>query len=222
MKRYLPFLIVGFVAIATVVGGAVLYRANRSPQLPADKTALTSEQEGTVHVRGNPKAPVTLEEYGDYECPPCGNLAEPLKSIEHEYGNRLRMVFHHLPLVVHAHAKEAACAAEAAGQQGKFWEMHDLLYKEQPIWSKAKDVYTLFAAYAAMIGLDVERFKKDMESDQIKTRVAADQRDAAKIGVTSTPTIFVNNRAVSLATPDPVKVLREAIETALKPKPDKE
>jgi protein-disulfide isomerase len=214
MRRYLPFTIVGLVALLTLGSGAALYRAKRPVELTLPKNRAES-----AHIRGNPKAPVTLEEYGDYECPPCGKLAGPLKRLEHDYGDRLRITFHHFPLVVHAHAKEAAYAAEAAALQGKFWEMHDLLYKDQGVWAKAPEVKTLFAGYAGVIGLDVERFKQDLESDQVKTRVASDAREAAKVGVTATPTVFINNRAVLPQGEDPTKPLRAAIDEALKQKP---
>jgi len=215
MRRYLPFIIVGLVALLTIAGGTLLYRAHREPVLTLPKNRALE----LAHIRGNPKAPVTLEEYGDYECPPCANLAGSLKQLAQEYGERLRIVFHHYPLVAHVHAKDAAYAAEAAGLQGRFWEMHDVLYKEQPVWARAPDVKTLFVSYAGMIGLDVERFKKDWESDQVKTRVASEQRDAAKLGVTSTPTIFINNQAVPPTAGDMAKRLRETIDAALKQKP---
>jgi protein-disulfide isomerase len=219
MKRYLPFIIVGAVAVMTLVGGGIFYRAKHPPTLvlPA-KSAEAAPDTGAIHTRGNPKAAVTLEEYGDYQCPPCGTLAGPLKDLEHEYGDRLRVIFHHLPLIVHAHAKEAAWAAEAAALQGKFWEMHDLLYREQAVWSKSSDVRPLFAAYAGMIGLDVSRFQKEIESEEVKTRVNTDLREAAKIGVTGTPTLFVNNRVVKTM-PGDVASIRAAIDEALKAKP---
>lgn len=217
MKKYLPFIIVGAVALLALGGGAMLYRAKRPPVLTLAKESSTGDKSG--HIRGNPKAPVTLEEFGDYECPPCGKLAGPIKQLEQEYGDRLRVIFHHFPLINHQHARIAASAAEAAGLQDRFWEMHELLYKEQAIWTKAPDVRILFDAYAGLVGLDIERFKKDIDSEQVKARIQADQLEATKVGVKSTPTVFVNNRAVSTATEDPAKPLRAAIDEALKAKP---
>ena len=219
MKRYIPFAIIAAVALAVVGGGAMLYRAKRPAQLTLSNERSTSTAEQSLHIRGNPKAPVTLEEFGDYECPPCGKLAGPLKKLEEDYGDKLRIIFHHYPLINHAHARDAAQAAEAASLQNKFWDMHDLLYREQAVWAKSPNVRQLFDAYAGMIGLDVERFKKDIDSERVKKRIKDDQAEATKVGVTATPTIFVNNKAVSTATPDPIHALREAIEVALKPKP---
>jgi protein-disulfide isomerase len=135
-------------------------------------------------------------EFGDFQCPPCANLAEPINQLERDYHSRLRVVFRHLPLANHPHAREAALASEAAGLQGRFWEMHDLLYREQPVWSNSPDVGVLFSAYAGMLGLDIDRFKKDMESDKTKARVGFDEGQAMTLGIRSTPTIFINNQEV--------------------------
>src|SRR6478672_985750 len=156
MKRFLPFLIVAAVGLITFGGGYALYR---SKKLSAPATPKEAPAAG-IHVRGSTGAAlVTVEEFGDFQCPPCSLIAETLKKIEAEYGERLKMIFHHFPLPIHAHALEAAIAVEAADKQGRFWEMHDLIYKEQAAWSKAPDVPSLFNSYAGTIGLDVERFK---------------------------------------------------------------
>jgi protein-disulfide isomerase len=171
-----------------------------------------------IHVRGRTDAPVTLEEFGDYQCPPCRAIAEPIKQLEKDYDRRLRVIFHHFPLITHQHAREAAFAAEAAGLQGKFWPMHDLLYRDQSEWSKATDVRPLFNSYAGIVGLDVERFKKDIDSDKVRERVTADQRHGAAFGVQNTPTIFLNSRALDPTDLNPVN-LRSAVDAAVKAKP---
>jgi protein-disulfide isomerase len=213
MKRYLPFIIVALVALATFGGGFALYRSKKSaaPAAPKDSPA------GGIHVRGPKSAPVTIEEFGDFQCPPCGIMAAFLKKTEEEYGSGLQVIFHHFPLAMHAHAREAALAAEAAHSQGRFWEMHDLLYQEQAAWSKAQDVPALFNSYAGTIGLDVERFKKDLQDPEVAARVDADQKLGASRGVTSTPTFFVNNVALPAAAVNPAGV-KKAIETAMKEK----
>ena len=212
MKRYLPFLIVGIVALLMLGGGALLYRAKRPPTLTIPKGGMASANDA-IHVRGNPKAAVTLEEFGDFECPPCSQLAVTIKAVEHDLGDRVRVVFRHFPLINHAHAREAAYAAEAAGLQGRFWEMHDLLYKEQAGWSKANDGQRLFVAYAGILGLNAERFAQDMKSEQVKNRVDADVKRGSTLGVTNTPTVFINNTALPFTSLHPV-ALRAAIENA--------
>jgi protein-disulfide isomerase len=214
MKRYLPFAIVAFVALATFGGGFALYRAKRQ----AAPAAPTNSKAGGIHVRGKDGAPVTIEEFGDFQCPPCGLMATFLKKTEEEYGSRLRLIFHNFPLAMHAHAREAALAAEAAHNQGRFWEMHDLLYKEQAAWSKAENVPTLFNSYAEMIGLDLDRFKKDLLNPEVAARVDADHDLGASRGVTSTPTLFVNDVALPSTATNPDAV-HKAIEDALKEKP---
>ncbi|MEY2482573.1 MAG: hypothetical protein QOK24_1101 [Verrucomicrobiota bacterium] len=220
MRRYLPFIIVAAVAVITFGSGLALFRAKRPP-LPTPKNdSIASQAEETrgLHVRGVATAPVTLEEFGDFECPPCGTMAGVLKATEEKYGARLRVIFHQYPLAIHVHARDAALASEAAHLQGRFWEMHDLLYQEQAVWTKTTDVPSLFNSYANKIGIDVERFKKDMQAPETKARVAADQKLAAARGVTSTPTIFINNVVLPPTSFNPTD-LHAAIDAALKEKP---
>jgi formate-nitrite transporter family protein len=177
LKRHLPFVIIALVGLTALGGGVVLYRA-KMPQTTRtpDRTASPTDRAEDIHVRGAADAPVTLEEYGDFQCPPCGRLAEPLQQIENDYGPRLRVIFRNFPFTIHEHAFEAAHAAEAAGLQGRFWEMHDLLYREQANWAKIKDVQPLFDSYAGTIGLNLDRFKKDVTSEKVKEKVEADRQ----------------------------------------------
>ncbi len=216
MKRYLPFVIVGAVALLTLGSATMLYRAKRLPVLTIAKDHMASGTDGakSIHVLGNPDAPVTLEEFGDFQCPPCGVISGPINQLEQDYHPRLRVIFRHFPLTIHQHAREAALASEAAGQQGRFWQMHDVLYREQAVWSKAADAQPLFDAYAGMLGLKIDRFKKDMESDEVKRRVTADQLRGTALGVTITPTIFINNRALPNVSLSPA-ALRAAVEAAM-------
>jgi protein-disulfide isomerase len=215
MRRYLPFVIVGVVALATIGSAMFLYRAKRPSMLTI--TNESSANGASVHVLGNAQAPVTLEEFGDFECPPCGGLSEPINQLEKEYRPNLRVIFHHFPLIMHAHAREASLAAEAASLQGHFWEMHDLLYREQAVWSKPADPRALFNSYAGMLGLNVERFKRDMAGEEVKARVTSDEKQGASLGVRNTPTIFVNNHAVDLKIVSP-ETLRAAVKEAVEAK----
>ena len=217
MRRYLPFIIVGIVALLTASGATWLYRTKlaAASAAPAVTRNRPSDPAGSeVHALGPADATVTLEEYGDFQCPPCGALSQPINELARDFP-RLRVVFKNFPLVMHQHANEAALAAEAAGLQGHFWQMHDLLYREQSIWSKAADTRPLFNAYAAMLKCNVDRFKKDMASDAVSARVKADQKAGGKIGVTNTPTIFINNTVLPAASLNPAD-LRAAVEAALK------
>jgi len=219
VRLWVPFLIVGIVGLMTIAGGTILYRANRAVALTISSKDAELNQ-GLVHARGPADAKLTLEEYGDFQCPPCGSLAGPLKEIEERYSPHLRVIFHNFPLITHDHAHEAAQAAEAAGLQGKFWEMHDLLYREQSIWSKAADVHTLLSSYAGMIGLNLERFNKDIDSPEVKARVDMDQKKGSSLGVTNTPTLFLNGSSVAPNDLHPgnlEKVIKDTIENSEKP-----
>lgn len=216
MRRYLPFVIVAVAAVSTFGGGFALYRAKKL-NAPSAPTSSTTPATG-IHIRGPKTAAVTIEEFGDFQCPPCSGMAALLKKEEEEKGSRLRVIFHHFPLVNHIHAKAAAHASEAAHEQGKFWEMHDLLYKEQPVWSKAEQAETLFEGYATSLGLDMERYKKDVQHPSIRDRVDADQKLGTSRGVTSTPTLFINGVALPPDQTNPNGV-HKAIEAALQEKP---
>jgi protein-disulfide isomerase len=218
MKRYLPFVIIVVVALATFGSGTLLYRAKR-PQVKniPESQRVPARSDTSAHVRGNPEAAVTLEEFADFQCQPCGQFAPFAEELLREYDSRLRIVFRNFPLPAHEHAREAAMAAEAAGFQGKFWEMHDTLYREQSAWSKAPNARELFESYAGTLGLDMDQFKKDMDSDKARERVDSDHGLGNSLGVKVTPTLFINNRPVEQQEKNP-EGLRTAINAALNEK----
>jgi protein-disulfide isomerase len=142
------------------------------------------------HIQGNPNAPLTLLEYGDYECPYCGAAYPNVKLVQQRMGERLRFVFRNFPLAqIHPHAEHAAEAAEAAGEQGKFWEMHDTLFEHQD----ALDDLDL-VRYAVDLGLDVARFEGEMAAHVHAGRVREDFLSGVRSGVNGTPTFFINGR----------------------------
>jgi protein-disulfide isomerase len=195
MKRYLPFIIVGVVGLSVIGGGAFFYYAKRAAN-PAPTISKTETETGgqVVHALGPDKAAVTLEEFGDFQCPPCGHLSEPINKLQKQHN--LRVIYRNFPLANHKWAKDAAYAAEAAGRQGKYWQMHDLLYREQAVWSQSSDARVLFQAYAGMLQLDLSRFRQDLDNPEIQRQVELDQQRGAAIGVKTTPTIFLNNQAL--------------------------
>ena len=140
------------------------------------------------HVQGNRDAPIELVEYGDFECPFCGQAYYSVKAVQAALGDDLRFAFRHFPLAqVHPHALPAAQAAEAAGLQGRFWEMHDVLFEHQDMLDEAN----LFR-FAAALGLDMERFAHDFASPEVAAKIRADFLSGARSGVNGTPTFFVN------------------------------
>jgi len=218
MKRYLPFIIVATVALIAVGSGAMLYRTKRAQLLPVSENRSVPGKSGeSMHIRGNPNAPVTLEEFGDFQCPPCGSFAGFTEELLKEYDSRLRIVFRNFPLAPHEHAREAALAAEAAGLQGHFWEMHDVLYREQAVWTKTPNPRELFESYAGTIGLNLDEFKKDMDGEKARERVDSDQARGLALGIKLTPTLFINNHPVDPKDKTPEGV-RAAINAALEQK----
>jgi protein-disulfide isomerase len=140
------------------------------------------------HARGDPDAPLTLVEYGDYQCPYCGQAQLVVLGVEKLLGPKLRFVFRNFPLAqAHPHAPLAAEAAEAAGAQGKFWEMHDRLFLHQ----EELDPPSL-VRHAKYVGLDLPRFEADLASHKFQPRVAEDFKSGVRSGVNGTPTFFVN------------------------------
>ncbi|MBV9959633.1 MAG: DsbA family protein [Acidobacteria bacterium] len=220
MKRNLPLLIIAGVLVGAFVVGVLLYRAmkpapDKTQNNPASMAAPGAEP---PHTRGVANAPVLLEEFGDFECPPCGQLYPVLKEIERDYGERLRVDFRQNPLVtMHKHAYDAARAAEAAGMQGKFWEMHDMLYEKQSVWTVAPDPRSEFQNYARALNLNEDTFMRDLVGEMASTRVALDLRRGKSLGVLGTPTVFINNRQLKAEemTQDGI---HKAIEAALKEK----
>ena len=160
------------------------------------------------HVQGPAKAPVTIVEYGDYECPYCGQAYSITKALQERLGDQLRFVFRNFPLAeAHPHAEHAAEAAEAAAAQGKFWEMHDLLYENQDALEDEDLV-----RYAQTLRLDVPRFVKGMEEHRYEDRVREDFSSGVRSGVNGTPTFFING--VRHDGPFDLRSLMAAIEEA--------
>jgi protein-disulfide isomerase len=183
MKRYTAVLIIAGVLLIAIVAGVFLYRSRGNTDIVAQPP-----------IESSTPSVVTLEEYGDYQCPPCAQLHPALKEIKQQYGTNLNFVFRNLPLTIHKNALIAAQAAEAARMQNRFWEMHDLLYKNQDLWKDDKDPKTRFVKFAGDLGLDTARFEQDLASDQVRFRLQADLDAAARLGINGTPTILINGR----------------------------
>ena len=140
------------------------------------------------HARGDLEAPVTVVEYGDYQCPYCGRAYPIVKAVQNHFGPRLRFVFRNFPLSeIHPHAAQAAAAAEAAAERGKFWEMHDRLYEHQNRLAERDLV-----SYASELGIESQGFLERMQSAEMASRVQEDFMSGVRSGVNGTPTFFIN------------------------------
>jgi len=228
MKKIVPFVII--LAVLGIALGTFWYlrRAANKPTTAVAGVVASPEASPSgpaepgaepAHTHGPADAKVTIEEFGDFQCPPCGRFHPILKQIENEFGNRVQVIFREFPLVpAHEHALAAARAAEAAGLQGRFWEMHDMLYDNQQAWHELFDVRPAFEAYAKKIGLDLARFQKDISSDAVEQRIFQDGKRAHSLNVTGTPTVFLNGRELNFEIVMAPDKFRSAIEAELKGK----
>ena len=151
------------------------------------------------HTKGNKQAKVRLIEYGDYQCPGCRTSTEEVDKLMSKYQDHLELVFRNFPIPsLHPNARAAAAVAEAAGLQGKYWQMHDLLYKNQTSWSTAssKERSDAFLGYAKQLQLNEQQFTKDLNSAKIAQKIDYDVAIARKQNITGTPAFYLNGKAV--------------------------
>ena len=204
-------LIVAVTIVVTLIGGGLLLNFQRNQE------AVDEEDEAIVETgEADPAADVivTLEEFGDYQSQSCADLNPTLKKLKEEYGANLNMVFRNLPLSINKNALLAAQAAEAARMQSRFWEMHDLLYAKQKEWKDEENPLPKFVQWAGDLGIDVTRFRQDIDSDPVKLRLEADKDAAIARGIQELPAIVINGRRLKTdaMTPDGI---REGIEVML-------
>ena len=173
--------------------------------MPDQLTPPVSDKD---HTQGPAKAPIEIVEFGDYQCPDCGVAYPVIKQIQKTYGDQIRFAFRNLPLTdIHTYAKIAALAAEAAGQQNKYWEMHDLIYEHQQELSNEL-IYQL----ADEIGLNPDQFENDLHNRALLQKLKDDTQSAEDSGVPGTPTFFVNGKLFDGGAEDLLQVLGESVE----------
>ena len=166
------------------------------------------------HMKGNPEASVALVEYGDFQCPACATYAPVINQLAAEFGDQIAIVYRHFPLVqIHENAEPAARAAEAAALQGKFWEIHDLLYEKQSEWSRQSNAAETFVGYATELGLDGERFRRDLGLDEVRKHVQEDLTSALADGLNGTPSFFLDG--VQIPLPQSYEQFRQLVLGAL-------
>jgi len=188
--------------VVVLLGGLVVWTSTTNPPLDVSNVKnnsiiAASEQNGNIadHVTGNASGKILFIEYGDYQCPSCGGAYTNVKSILEENGNDITFIFRNFPLTtVHPNARAAAAAAEAAGLQGKFWEMHDKLYEGQSDWENLDGTKrtNMFKTYATSLGLDVSKFESDLSAKQVTQKINFDLAVGKAVDVNATPTFFLN------------------------------
>ncbi len=197
--------------IVLVLGGLVAYSRLSSPSTDVSSVDLgsviaASDQNGQIadHTFGKTDSKVVLVEYGDFQCPSCGNAHPQIKKITEEYKDKILFIFRNLPLTsIHPNARAAAGAVEAAGLQGQYWEMHNLVFESQSEWNTLDSTQRTdkFASYAVRLALDKDRFLKDLDSESVKTKISFDEALFKKTGYEkSTPTFVLNGTKLDDAT----------------------
>lgn len=214
-----------FAAICIVLLGALIYFSGRNKvdvsNVDANKIQGASEQSGNIadHVFGKADSKVVLIEYGDYQCPGCGAAYPNVKQVSEKYKDQVAFVFRNFPLTsLHPNARAAAAAAEAAGVEGKFWEMHNMLYEGQSKWENlnASERTDFFKGYAKDLGLNVTTFATDLASERINQKISYDQAVGKKINVNATPTFYLNGQTVEQDTWANASNLDKAVADQLK------
>lgn len=187
-------IIIFIVSLVLLVGGAMIF-TNFSGSANNDTVVLAEK------VKGNPESAVVLEDFSDFQCPACASFEPVINNILDEYGDQLRFEYHHFPLItIHQNAELAARASEAAGIQGKFWEMHDVLFERQASWSSSINPRQQFIGYAEELGLDGDLFARHLNNGQVKEAVQAGMRDGRDRGITGTPSFYLNGEKMDFST----------------------
>ncbi|MFH1286912.1 MAG: thioredoxin domain-containing protein [Candidatus Magasanikbacteria bacterium] len=202
------FIIAAVIAVVVVV--IIMVKITADPG-GGEYNATVAEVVETDWVRGGESPKVTLIEYSDFECSACASYQRIFSQVFKDFGDDVRLVYRHFPLRgIHEHAFSAAQAAEAAGIQGKFWEMHDILYSNQTAWVNASEPKDLFVEYAERIGLDTDQFLKDFDLEEVAKGIEENEQQAQEQNFSGTPTIFLNGTQVkNIETYEDLKALVE-------------
>jgi protein-disulfide isomerase len=208
------FVVIMLVCISVFVG--LLFVGKKDANAPSG--GGNSTVQASNHTVGKGTSGVVLIEYGDFECPACGAYYPIIKQIKEKFGDQITFQFRNYPLLqIHQNAMAAHRAAEAAHKQGKFFEMHDMLYERQQSWKSDSNPANVFEGYAAELGLNIDQFKKDVSSSEINAIIQADIREAQAVKATSTPTFVLNGKKID-ENPRDAEGFIKLIEDAIKEK----
>lgn len=205
--------IVFWIVILAIIGFFVYAIAQLATHTPAGTGTQTDIAIGTAdHTLGNPNASVQLVEYADFQCPGCAAFHPIVKQLMKDYADKVYYAYRYFPLPQHPHAKIMADAAEAASKQGKFFEMHDLIFSNQTSWTTLSSVNQIISGYATKLGLNTTQFQADMSAKATKDRIESDYQGGVAYGVNSTPSFFVNG--VKIALPKSLADFKSVIDQA--------
>jgi protein-disulfide isomerase len=183
---------IGILTMTIMVGGIFLFsrQPTQTAVLSASDTAILTRN--ATHAIKAKNTKVTVVEFADFQCPACAAAHPIVKEVLEKYKGKITFIYRHFPLNQHKNARLAARAAEAANNQGKFWEMHDMLYENQKEWSESSSAKEVFTGYAKVLGLNNEIFEKAINSTDFDDAIQHDYVDGVTLGVNSTPTFFLN------------------------------
>ena len=200
IKENLPIVIITLLTVISFLVIIVLAGKSEQTSLSKQEVPLDILINATTHIRGESSASAVLVEFSDFQCPACAAFYPVLKDFEAKYTGKLKVAYKHFPLLQHVYARKAAEAAETAGAQGKFWEMHDKLFESQDELKSLSlnDATTKFKEYAKELGLNTEQFNTDLDSGKYANLVQSDIDLANKITVNSTPTFYLNGKLLVL------------------------
>lgn len=188
----------GGLALAVVLIVALgLYFVSQSGQTVLGPGVLSLEANRDDHAVGLAGAPLTLVEYSDFECPACAAYFPVVEKLLAEFPQDLRLIYRHFPLPQHSGAMPAALAAEAAAEQGKFWEMAGLIFANQSAWSGRANAAAAFRDYAGQLGLDLARYDVDVRSSQAEAKITSQRQSGVNSAVNSTPTFYLNGQKIA-------------------------
>jgi protein-disulfide isomerase len=185
---------IGVITLALIIAASFIF-GKQSPQQAQNSTDKVDEAQllkDAKDVLGDPNAPVRIVEFGDFQCPACGAAYPIVKSVVAKNSSKVYFVFRNFPLSAHPNGQISAKAAEAAALQGKFWQMHDILYEKQNEWATSQTPKDLFDQYAKSISLDLDKFNSDINN--VTGKVNSDYTLGGNVGVNSTPTFFINGQ----------------------------
>lgn len=211
MKNKGFLLVIALLIIGSV--GLIIY-SNNKPNKSANNQSNAAEITAEDHFRGPADSPVVLIEYGDFQCPACKQFDPVMESLFLEYGDRVKFVYRHFPLTrIHPNAMFGHRAAEAAGRQGKFFEMGHMLYEQQDLWVKSDNPTAVLEAFAKQLGLDVDKFKSDFADPAVLEKINAQAKTGEAFNITGTPTFILNGQKID--TPTSFEAFRQMLEDAL-------
>jgi protein-disulfide isomerase len=200
--------VIGLIVWGMIAAGNKSSREDVSLPLPDQITSAD-------WIRGNASSTVTLVEYSDFQCPACAAYFSVVEKVFKENATKMQFVYRHFPLPQHANAIPASLASEAAGKQGKFWEMYEMIFSTQKDWENSTDSAKIFSGYATKLGLDMKKYATDVTSKELADKISGSVKAGVKAGINSTPTFYLNGKKIQNPSgyEEFKKIIDEAIST---------